>query len=254
MSKILMTDLGHDPDDAIALSYLIEHAWIPSHIILSPGFPLQVEIAAGICEAYGVQPKFGFFTSKHLSDNGNYNPGKHKVFTGKPQKTTCLLDDSLTIVGHEALIIGPAKNIGGKLKCSRMVFQGGYSPNSIHPLEKFKNINAVQSFNPSGAKDDFNMLLTSKEIDVKMYVGKNVCHGYTKSDLKQSWEPSEKKVKDFWDTLKDTKAMHDVLAAMVVSNIRHNFEWERAKPVWFKNKMSTCPTQDSIFTLIGVDK
>lgn len=251
MSKILMTDLGHDPDDAIALSYLIEHGWIPDHIILSPGFPLQVEIAVGICDAYGVQPKFGFFTSKSLTNNENYNPAKHKVFIGKTQKTTCLLDDKVTsIIGHEALIIGPAKNIGGKLKCSKMVFQGGYSPNSIKPLEKFKNIKAMQSFNPSGAKNDFNMLLTSKEIDVKMYVGKNVCHGYTKSDLKQIWEPSQQKAKSFWDTLDDTKAMHDVLAARCM--LEHSaFEWEQAKPVWFKNKMSTCQTEDTIFTLIG---
>jgi uncharacterized protein YcgI (DUF1989 family) len=71
--------------------------------------------------------------------------------------------------------------------------------------------------------------------------------------LKQTWEPSEKKVKDFWDALKDGKAMHDVLAARCM--LQHSVsKWERAKPVWFKNKMSTCPTQDSIFTLIGVDK
>ena len=105
-----------------------------------------------------------------------------------------------------------------------MVFQGGYSPNSINPLPKFKGIKEVQSFNPSGAKEDFNLLLKSSDIIYKRYVGKNVCHGYTNSDLRTIWEPSAKKVSQFWNMLKDKKAMHDVLAAQCMLNLGLHLE------------------------------
>lgn len=250
MTKILMTDIGHDPDDAIALSYLIEHNWVPDYIIISPGFPLQVEIAYGICCAYNVNPKFGFFTSKNLTDDANYVSGKHSIFTGKKITSKCLSDIEY-ISGDESLIIGPATNIGKRLECTKMVFQGGYSPNSINPLPKFKGIKEVQSFNPSGAKEDFNLLLKSSDIIYKRYVGKNVCHGYTNSDLRTIWEPSAKKVSQFWNMLKDKKAMHDVLAAQCMLNPA-GYEWENAKPIWINNKMSTHPTEASIYSLIGI--
>jgi len=152
---------------------------------------------------------------------------------------------------NEASIIGPPKGIGGKLKCGQMVFQGGYSPNSIHPLEKFKNEQWVQSFNPSGAKKDFNLLLESKDIFLKMYVGKNVCHGFTKEILKKEWEPNNKIIKEFWDKLKDNKAMHDVLAAKCLIEPT-KYIWERKAPIWNKNKMSTTSTDELIFSLIGI--
>lgn len=77
---ILVTDIGHDPDDAIALSYLIEHGRSPTVIVLTPGFPDQVEIAAGICNLYGITPDL---VTAEERKNGNYNPGKHKSFLGK---------------------------------------------------------------------------------------------------------------------------------------------------------------------------
>ena len=131
-----------------------------------------------------------------------------------------------------------------------MVFQGGYSPNSIKPLEKFQGINAVQSFNPSGAKNSFNMLLTSNDIDNKFYVGKNVCHGFTKHELSQVWNPEHPNMLEFWNRLADKKAMHDVLAAMCFLK-PEDFTWERAKPTWIKNKMTTTQTTEQIWSLIG---
>jgi len=246
---LVLTDLGHDPDDAIALSYLIEHNKIPDVIILSPGFPKQVEIATGICDIYDIAPTI--ITCKDGLDDGKYNPGKHKVFTGRSHNTFSLTHSKLNaFIESEALIIGPPTNLGNKLKCGTMVFQGGYSPNSIDPLKKFDKIEAVQSFNPCGAKNDFNLLLESREIVNKFYVGKNVCHGYTKSDLTQEWVPESKQMFEFLDKLSDDKAMHDVLAAKCLLDPL-KYQWERAKPVWFGNKLSTIPTEELIFTLIG---
>lgn len=246
---LLMTDLGHDPDDAIAIAYLIENGKVPDVIILSPGFPTQVKIAAGICMAYDVFPSL--FTAQDKQGDGSYNPGKHKMLLGKVWSVGSLTHPKLNrFIDSEALIIGPAKNLGGKLKCGTMVFQGGYSPNSIKPLEKFRGVLSVQSFNPCGAKNSFNDLLESKEIVNKFYVGKNVCHGFTKADLQEQWEPENQLMKDFWNKLSDGKAMHDVLAAQCLIN-PCGFEWERAKPVWHGNKLSTEPTDELIFSLIG---
>lgn len=244
-----MTDLGHDPDDAIAIAYLIEHGLTPDVIILSPGFPAQVEIAHGLCDAYDWYPTL--CTAQDKQGDGNYHPGKHKLFMGEDRNSMPLTHPALNkFIDEYALIIGPAKNLGGKLKCGTMVFQGGYSPNSIEPLEKFKGVHAVQSFNPCGSKNNFNMLLESDEIVHKMYVGKNVCHGFTKADLAEVWEPDNPLVKKFWDELSDTKAMHDVLAAQCLLN-PYAFKWEQAKPTWYGNKLSTVPTDELIWSLIG---
>lgn len=246
---LIMTDLGHDPDDAIAISYLIEHNCIPDSIILSPGFPIQVEIAAGLCDLYKIKPNL--ITAKDLKSNGKYIPGKHKILLGKSYGSFPLTHPKLnSFVESKALIIGPATNLGDKLKCGTMVFQGGYSPNSIKPLDKFAGVEAVQSFNPCGAKNNFNKLLESKEIYCKMYVGKNVCHGYTKEELRRSWQPENKIVRSFWNELKDEKAMHDVLAAQCLLK-PIDFRWERAKPIWVGNKLSTEYTDELIFSLIG---
>lgn len=246
---LLMTDIGHDPDDVIALSYLIEHNVIPDVIIISPGFPSQVQIVSGILTTYGKTTTI--VTSKECED-GNYNPGKHKLLMTDAFPHFPITHPKLQFfVDDRALIIGPATNLGGKLRCNLMVFQGGYSPNSVNPLDKFKNKNAVPSFNPNGSRDDFNLLLKSEEIKVKKYVGKNVCHGYTKKTLSTQWQPRNKKIKAFWDQLKDNKAMHDVLAAQCLLD-HSNFIWEKAKPIWYNGKLSTQPTSENIFTLIGM--
>jgi hypothetical protein len=152
----------------------------------------------------------------------------------------------------KALIIGPAKNIGDILRCEELYFQGGYSPNSIVPLPKFDGMNNVPSFNPNGAPKYFEALLTTNDIRQRYYIGKNVCHGFTKGDLRKMWEPKNKLVLKFWNELSESKAMHDVLAAMMFINKDMGI-WERAKPIKTKNGYTTEPTTEEIYTLIGVN-
>ena len=159
---VLVTDLGHDPDDAIALSYLIEHGIVPEFICVSPGFPDKVKAVNGIIEAYDAKS-----TVMRCSDKEsiNYDAGKHKLLFGSNK--SILID---TIVTESALVIGPPLNIGKNLISKSMVFQGGYSPNSINPIPKFDGLKEVQSFNPCGAKVDFNLLL--ENVEEKYFVGK----------------------------------------------------------------------------------
>lgn len=246
---MILTDFGHDPDDLIALSYIIEKGKIPNVIILSPGFKEQVSILSGFLKSYNLSVTIATCQDKQ---SDNYNSGKHRMFISEPFSHFSLTHEKLVgFVEKKALIIGPARNLGGKLKCNKMYFQGGYSPNSLDPLEKFKGMKSVQSFNPSGAKTDFNMLLESNDIEEKHYIGKNVCHGYTKSDLQRHWVPKNKLVRKFFDELEPSKKMHDVLAAQLYLNDDIGI-WEQAKPCWDGMKLTTVPTDEKIYSLIGI--
>lgn len=240
----LFTDLGHDPDDAIALSYLIEHNKYPSIIILFPGFDEQVRILSTILTSYEIEARIYTAMQKF---NTNYFCGKHQIFLSKNKMPSKPISQTFKV--NEALIIGPPLNLGGKLESQMMVFQGGFSPNSFPPLPKFENVTAVSSHNPCNAINDFNQLLESDKIKNKYYVGKNVCHGFTKVKLSEIWTPKNPSIREFWDSLDDQKAMHDVLAAQCLLNPTH-FSWENAKPIWFGNKLSTIPTNENIWTLI----
>ena len=82
-------------------------------------------------------------------------------------------------------------------------------------------------------------------------MGKNVCHGFTKQHLSRIWTPQNQVVKKFWDQLSIHKKMHDVLAAILFTNPELGV-WEQAKPVRIQGKMTTEPTDQQIYTLIGL--
>lgn len=242
---LLLTDLGHDPDDAIALSYLIEHNKTPDLIIIDPGYSYQISILNGILKSYKKNDIAVLTTQMKLEKK--YSPALHEIFLITGSLKTKTIDQTLVV--DEALIIGPPTNLGNKLETDLMFFQGGYSPNSQPPLAKFEKTRAIHSHNPCNAKKDFNLLLNSQDIKNKYFVGKNVCHGYTKMKLSQEWIPQNPLMKKFWDSLEDEKAMHDVLAAKCFLN-KETYQWENAKPIWFGDKLSTVPTEENIWTLI----
>jgi hypothetical protein len=245
---LIHTDFGHDPDDAVAISYLIDHGHVPDIIGISPGHIQQNESLSGFCHYHKIYPDY--YQSQDKQYNEGFTTGKHRgfdndsIFVPEPIEEVDLRVD-------KALVIGPAKNIGHKLECDELVFQGGYSPNSVHPLEKFAGQTAIPSFNPNGAKEDFNAIVESKKIKVKYFVGKNVCHGFTKADLAKIWSPKPGKMKKFWDSLSETKAMHDVLAAIMLID-KEMGVWRQEKPVWHGNKLSTVPTDEQVLTLVGI--
>lgn len=249
---LVHTDFGHDPDDCIALAYLIEHGCIPNVISITPGWDQQISALTGFLNCYDIFPTI--CCSKNCESNEKFNTGGHRIF---PVSTAARKFMYLTHVkfqhfqDQKALIIGPALNLGGKLKCEELYFQGGYSPNSVNPLSKFEGIEAVQSFNPSGAKSDFNKLLETPDIRYRYYIGKNVCHGFTKENLGKIWIPKNKIVRKFWDNLKPNKKMHDVLAAMLCLNKDLGI-WENATPVWRGSKLTTMSMDLPNWSLIGI--
>jgi Zn ribbon nucleic-acid-binding protein len=249
MDFLIHTDLGHDPDDALAIAFLIEQGLIPRTLSITPGYCKQVLAARGMMDKLNIHINSWAFSNPNGQGSANYNPGKHQLFMDGREYVTSIVNDNWKF--DKALVIGPALNIGDKLECEELYFQGGYSPNSNPPLEKFVGKEAVPSFNPSGAKHDFNLLLHKPEIKRRYYIGKNVCHGFTKQDMLKLWKPNSHIMLKFCNSLGHYKKMHDVLAAMLFANKEMGI-WEQAEPVWQGNLLTTKPTDREVYTLIGV--
>jgi len=245
----LHTDIGHDPDDAVALAYLIERGYVPDYISITPGYTEQSSITTRILQEYDLVEKGPtlFKVEDNPDECNTYHPGKHKMLNCVP----FYLEPLVTLPSTDLIVIGPPKRLGNKLKSQRLWFQGGYSPNSIKPLEKFIGRESVQSFNPSGAREDFKKILDS-DIPEKRFIGKNVCHGFTKKDMIRIWQPKSRIMKTFLDKLDDTKAMHDVLACMIFTGDIKPV-WEQAKPQFRGLELTTVPTCEASYTLIGIE-
>jgi len=244
----LHTDIGHDPDDIIALSYLISRGdYVPSAVSISPGFKEQVLIVDSIYREFGLdRPRMFVSTTPTKSYTGSKEV--YKIISRGVDDSAELLEDN-PVNESTLLVIGPAKNLRAD-KCHRMIFQGGYSPNSVSPLEKFKLQMSAQSFNPCGAKKEFSQLLNNQGIENKYYVGKNVCHGYTKRMCNITGLP--KILQSYYDGLSPDKAMHDVLAAKMMINKEIGI-WEQARPLFTEGVMMTTePTEELIWTLTGL--
>lgn len=240
----LHTDIGHDPDDAVALAYLIEKGYNPDYISITPGYTEQSAIVRTILLEYQRQPYATIFKSSETSKI--YEPGQHKILIGSPE----YMEPIAILPSTDLIVIGPPKGLGDRLKTQRLWFQGGYSPNSIKPLEKFAGRDSVQSFNPSGAREDFKKILDS-DIPEKRFIGKNVCHGFTKADMIKVWKPKSRIMQMFLDKLDDSKAMHDVLACMIFTGDIEPV-WEQAKPQFCGLKLTTVPTGEACYSLIGI--
>lgn len=244
---MLITDFGHDPDDAIALSYLIEHRVVPEVIIVTPGFDHQVKCLNGFLKLYNLNSQIAIFTAMVKSDD--HNCGPHSLFYDSTNyKNVYSLLDKKNLSFKNGLCLGPPKNCKERVYCEEIVIQGGYSPNSIKPLEKFAGMTSCQSFNPNGAPKDFEWLL-EQTVGNRYVVGKNVCHGYTLSDV--GWRPQERLVSKFYGQLNPHKKMHDVLAAKIYMNKDIGF-WEQAKPLRVNGQYTTIQTTEKIFSLIGL--
>jgi hypothetical protein len=110
----------------------------------------------------------------------------------------------------------------------------------------------VPSFNPNGARKEFVFLRDCDQINRRYYVGKNVCHGYKKSAVPANVTKGfPLGIKRYYDGLSPDKAMHDLLAAIMMIYPDKGV-WGREMPVFVEGGMSTVPTDREIYTLIGL--
>lgn len=99
--------------------------------------------------------------------------------------------------------------INHKIDC--LVMNGGFVGSNIvkNPLDKFKNKQAIRTFNFNCDVDATDSVLKSKNIENVILVGKNVCHN-EKNTLDDVWK-KEKSILEKYNS-KPGKRQHDMLA------------------------------------------
>ncbi len=177
-----------DPDDFIALNLLLSH---PSSelkaILLSPGYPDQVELVEGILDFHG-QPDIAVGTiKKNLSSTKKCVTPPHfgclqrlNVARGRARDVNEgyeLLEQTATrYPGIILITTGPLKNfrywaIRGKTTIVRSCTMGGYMGDLVlgQPL-------TMPEFNFNGDPGGAHQLVVTPRIGRKVFVSKNVTH------------------------------------------------------------------------------
>lgn len=216
MSLYIETDIGHDPDDVIALRYLMLKGVDIKGIIIMPGYAYQYAMARKVCPGvplYGSERRdnkeshcFSKLYKRMIADNKN---GCYDIHTKDLKDNT----------GADLLVIGPPKNAEFYTKgvsINRTVFQGGFIPYSVHrpkiTLDKFESLEYNQSFNPGGCREGVELIkAATSQIE---WVPKNVCHTVCLKNTKFHDEFLNDYIKGF----SPDKKIHDAVAAILYIN------------------------------------
>lgn len=191
MNLIVETDIGHDPDDFFAISYLIAAGVNIRCILISPGDPDQIAIAKLLCKECGLDIPIGI---SHKDRTKNSSGSIHHELLKKYKLpleakadgmgTDILKDVTRNYPDSELFIIGPVASIGkfigeNNAEFSRATMQGGFLPYSLHTPktinEDFVGKESKPTFNLNGDRPNGVNFLNGK-IAHRQLVGKNVCH------------------------------------------------------------------------------
>lgn len=198
MDLIIETDIGHDPDDFFALSYLISAGVKIRAILVSPGDPDQIAIVKFLCKETGLDVPIG--TSKEdrhkLSSGSIYHALLKQYKYPLEEKADGLGVDVLEDVignlplsrqssGIDLFAIGPVSSIGKyvikhpEVRFNRATMQGGFLPYKFHRPKiinpKFEGLDWVPTFNLNGDRQAGVDFMNANFLERRM-VGKNVCH------------------------------------------------------------------------------
>lgn len=192
MDLIVETDIGHDPDDFFAISYLIAAGVNIRSILISPGDPDQIAIARLLCDKAGLKIPIG--TSKtdrtKLSSGSIHHELLKKYNYPLEQKGDGLGADILEDVVRnypesELFIIGPVSSLGKYMAkhpethFKRATMQGGFLPYSLYgpkqPNPDFEGKSWMPTFNLNGDRPA-GVTFLNANIGVRQMVGKNICH------------------------------------------------------------------------------
>lgn len=187
MSKrfIIETDLGHDPDDILAICHLVEAGHTIAGIGLVPGAPEQVKLATGLRRSLNMDFPVGVSKLDAKQEKVGVHDTIIKTYGWRDTKHDGLSQDVFRSVFEKepdvsVLIIGPAPGIGkvAHLCKKEVFFQGGFLPYNLHQptvvVDKFVGQEAVPTFNFNGDRKAVDAILAA---DCKRrFCGKNVCH------------------------------------------------------------------------------
>ena len=258
MDIIIDTDLGRDPDDFLAITWLLAVGYNIKAIVISPGHEDQVAVAKFILNRLGLTIPVGVSKpdkTKSSSGGSHYKILERYKFA-KEAKEDGLGWDIINSVYHEnmeLITIGPPTNTGGFLFGNDKIFkkitmQGGFLPYSLYSpqniLDKFVGKNTIRTFNFGGDTRSTNIIL-ERNCHERRIVGKNVCHTVVcdKEKLK-NFKPHNDAAKLFVEFLtlhldkKEGKAMHDPIACACHHEPNIGC-WLKGNPVQYKNEWGT---------------
>lgn len=242
MDLIIETDIGHDPDDFFAISYLIAAGVNIRAILISPGDPDQIAIARFLCEETGLKIPIG--TSKtdrtKLSSGSIHHQLLKEYNYPLEQKADGLGVDIIQDVvaaypESELFIIGPVSSVGKYMTkhpethFKRATMQGGFLPYSLYgpkqPHLDFEGKHYMPTFNLNGDRSA-GVKFLSGNIGERRMVGKNICHTvlFDRHKVVGAWEDTKATTKNAYNLFKraatmylerhDSKKFHDPTAAV----------------------------------------
>ncbi len=190
-----------DPDDFLTLLWLADHPDVELlGVLVTPGSRDQCQLVRwGLdqCGRHdvpigsfrgnawwdsddGAKPRVSRFHYRHFGESIRaYDPGM--VVHGPPICASLLQGQPDVTV----LVGAPPKHVGAVLVSrpdvlvSRVVQQGGFAGDNLvaAPLEKFRGRLTCSSFNLTGAWQETMTLLNATQVQRRLFVSKNVCHG-----------------------------------------------------------------------------
>lgn len=274
MDLIVETDIGHDPDDFFAISYLIAAGVNVRAILISPGDPDQIAIARLLCAETGLNIPIG--TSKlgrTKRSSGSIHHDLLKKYNypldaaGDGLGEDILEDVVRNYPESELFVIGPVSSLGKyikkhpgvRFKCATM--QGGFLPYSLYEPEQphpdFLGKDWMPTFNLNGDRPA-GLTFLGADIPDRRMVGKNVCH--TVIFDRDKWVPGGNhaaaklfdEAADLYLARHDSKKFHDPTAAVCHLHPEVG-TWFQGSAVKREGGWTTVPGGDSVLADLDRD-
>jgi pyrimidine-specific ribonucleoside hydrolase len=173
-----------DPDDVMTLAILATHPRVElTGITITPGGRDQIGLVKHALNILGInnipiggdplreKPSVSIFHEKWL---GKFQPSDSTL------EKNDIIEKSVR-AGATLLTGAPLKNFASLPSFPRWVAQGGFAGDLIVPVQyrlpKFAGKETCATFNFGGAPKIAEAMLASSNIQEKLLVGKNVCHG-----------------------------------------------------------------------------
>lgn len=269
MRLIVETDLGHDPDDFFAITYLFAAGVQIDAILVTPGDPDQLAIAQLIRDEASPKTLIGSAVGRTKPSSGSIHYDLLKRYgrsrEGQPDDLGDRILAATVTPETEVFVIGPVSHVGrylasgGTLK--RATMQGGFVPYSMYRpqicLDKFEDQAWIPTFNLNGDVAAAKAFLAA-EIPRQM-VGKNVCHTieFTKERFAQFGSPTNRAGELFHEAARlyldrhPTKKFHDPTAAVCHLHPEIGL-WIDGKATRIKGGWTTYPGEDQV--LVDIDR
>lgn len=272
MRLIIETDIGHDPDDFFAITYLLAAGVQIDAILVTPGDPDQLAIAGLLRDELTPRTVIGAVPgrTKHSSGSIHHDLLKRygRSLDGQADCTGEQVFELKSIQPGEsqAFVIGPPTHIGRYLKSGRTPFQrvtiqGGFAPYSVYRpslvLDKFEGKDWMPTFNLNGDVEGAKTLLAAPM--ERQLVGKNVCHTIEFTSLMFSMftPPRSRAPELFHEAAKlyferhPSKKFHDPTAAVCHLHPEIGL-WIEGKTTRIKGGWTTYPGEDQV--LVDIDR